>query len=90
MPDSDSAEKGAQPRLVALEHHGYAIKTWRYLRLAMVAVVFGLFVAVITEQLKATPSCILASISDYYYTPVRRLLRQRDPGPWAVPHLPER
>jgi hypothetical protein len=48
-----------------------AVKTWRYLRLAMIAVVFGLFVAVLTEHAKAKPSCFLGSISDYYYTPVR-------------------
>ena len=41
----------AVPRLVDPDHAGYAIKTWRYLRLAMVAVVLGLFVAVLIELL---------------------------------------
>lgn len=64
-------EGDAKPRLADPNHDGYAIKTWRYLRLSMVAVVFGLAVAVLTERVKAKPACFLASISDYYYTPVR-------------------
>jgi hypothetical protein len=69
--DCDTPVAEAKPHLADLSHHGYAIKTWRYLRLAMVAVVSGLFVAVLTERLKAHPACFLGSISDYYYTPVR-------------------
>jgi hypothetical protein len=49
----------------------YAIKTWRYLRLAIVAVVIGLGVAVAAERLKVTPGCFQTSISAYFYTPVR-------------------
>jgi hypothetical protein len=64
-------EGDAKPRLADPHHDGFAIKTWRYLRLSMVAVVFGLAVAVLTERVKAKPACFLASISDYYYTPVR-------------------
>lgn len=71
MPDSDRVQGDSRPRLADPNHDGYAIKTWRYLRLAMVAVVLGLFVAVLTEFLKAKPSCFQESISDYYYTPVR-------------------
>jgi hypothetical protein len=37
----------------------------------MVAVVIGLFAAVLTERLKANPSSLQESISDYYYTRVR-------------------
>jgi hypothetical protein len=48
---------------------GYAIKTWRYLRLAMVLIVVGLAVAVVYEI--ARTSCSKYSISAYYYTPAR-------------------
>ena len=48
----------------------YAIKTWRYLRLAMVAIVFGLGVSIAFERSKVTPGCFQTSISAYYYTPV--------------------
>ena len=64
-------ESDAKPRLADPNHDGYAIKTWRYLRLSMVAVVFGLAVAVLTERVKAEPACFLGSISGYYHTPVR-------------------
>lgn len=46
-----------------------AVKTWRYLRLAMVALVFGLGVAILVERSKA--GCFQGSISAYFYTPVR-------------------
>jgi hypothetical protein len=49
----------------------YAVKTWRYLRLAMVALVVGLGVSIAYERLKVHPGCFQASISAYYYTPVR-------------------
>ena len=49
----------------------HAINTWRYLRLALVAVVIGLFVAVAVERAKVHPGCFLTSISAYFYTPVR-------------------
>ena len=48
-----------------------AIKTWRYLRLAMIAVVVGLFAAILIEHGKTNPSCWQTSISAYYYTPVQ-------------------
>ena len=47
----------------------YAVKTWRYLRLAMVALVLGLAVSVLYEVGKA--GCFQTSISAYYYTPAR-------------------
>jgi hypothetical protein len=47
----------------------YAIQTWRFLRLAMVAIVVGLGVSVLFELTKA-PGCMQTSISAYYYTPV--------------------
>lgn len=49
----------------------YAIKTWRYLRLAMVGLVFGLGVSIAFERSKVHPGCFQTSISAYYYTPVR-------------------
>lgn len=47
-----------------------AIKTYRYLRIAMVALVIGLGAAVAYEVLDAG-DCVKTSISAYYYTPVR-------------------
>lgn len=44
-----------------------AVKTWRYLRLAMFALVVGLAGAVTTERIQAR--CFQTSISAYYYTP---------------------
>jgi hypothetical protein len=49
----------------------YAIKTWRYLRLAMVGLVVGLVVAVVYEWQAVPSHCVQTSISAYYYTPVR-------------------
>jgi hypothetical protein len=48
-----------------------AIKTWRYLRLSMIAMVFGIAVAIGFEWWKTHPHCFQGSISAYYYTPVR-------------------
>jgi hypothetical protein len=47
----------------------YAIKTWRYLRLAIVALVIGLAVSVIYER--AHGHCWQPSISAFYYTPAQ-------------------
>jgi hypothetical protein len=46
-----------------------AVKTWRYLRLAMIVVVVGLGVAIAFEHFKTDPRCFQTSISAYYYTP---------------------
>lgn len=48
----------------------YAIKTWRYLRLAMVALVVGLGASILYEWAKVDAECFQTSISAYYYTPV--------------------
>jgi hypothetical protein len=48
-----------------------AIKTWRYLRLAMVALVVGLGASVLYEVSEVHWDCWQTSISAYYYTPVR-------------------
>src|SRR3954453_19642354 len=48
-----------------------AIKTWRYLRLAMVVLVVGLAASIAYERAKVHPGCFQTSISAYYYTPVQ-------------------
>ncbi|MGY2127723.1 hypothetical protein [Blastococcus sp. SYSU DS0617] len=50
-----------------------AVKSYRYLRLAMVAMVFGLAVAVVHEVLRVDGNCWQTSLSGYYYTPVQNL-----------------
>jgi hypothetical protein len=52
---------------------GYAIKTYRYLRMAMVAMIALLGAALVIEWSKTDPSCLQNSISAYYYTPVRAI-----------------
>ena len=49
----------------------YAIKSYRYLRLAIVVVVLSLIVSVLIERSKT--SCWQVSISAYYYTPVHAM-----------------
>ncbi|SDF51003.1 hypothetical protein SAMN05660485_03521 [Blastococcus fimeti] len=51
-----------------------AVKTYRYLRLAMVAMVLGLAVAVVHEVLRVEGNCWQTSLSGYYYTPVQSVL----------------
>jgi hypothetical protein len=48
-----------------------AVKTYRYTRLSMVALVVGLAAAIVVERTKVDPGCFQHSISAYYYTPVR-------------------
>jgi hypothetical protein len=48
-----------------------AVKTYRYVRLAMIALVVSLAASVAVERLKVDPGCFQHSISAYYYTPVR-------------------
>lgn len=48
-----------------------AIKTWRYLRVAMVGLAVGLGICVLYERTQA--DCLLGSISAYYYTPVQSM-----------------
>ena len=49
----------------------YAIKSYRYLRLAIVVVVLSLIASVLIERSKT--SCWEVSISAYYYTPVHAM-----------------
>jgi hypothetical protein len=51
-----------------------AVKTYRYLRLAMILLVVGLFACVLYEHAKARNGCWQTSISAYYYTPVQGFL----------------
>jgi hypothetical protein len=48
-----------------------AVKTWRYLRVALVVLVAGLAVAVGYEVFHGSCKCFLTSISAYYYTPTQ-------------------
>jgi hypothetical protein len=48
-----------------------AIKTYRYLRLAMVNVIFLLALSIAVEWWKTGRRCFQTSISAYYYTPVQ-------------------
>jgi hypothetical protein len=54
-----------QPR-----EQGYAVKTWRYLRVAMVGLAAGLLVSIVYEISDEGWDCVQRSISAYYYTPV--------------------
>lgn len=51
-----------------------AVKTWRYLRLSIVAMVLGIFAAIIHSYATVAKQCLQHSISGYYYTPVRGFL----------------
>jgi len=55
--------------MTTLDSH--AIKTYRYLRLAMVTLVVMLFAAVAFEWSRTDFDCMQTSISAYYYTPVK-------------------
>ncbi len=52
----------------------YAIKTYRYLRLGMLAMVALLVISIGVEYLHPKVDCFRTSISGYYYTPVRPIL----------------
>jgi hypothetical protein len=59
-----------QPNPLSHDEQVYAIKTWRYLRLAMIVLVVGMGVSIGFERGKVHPGCFQTSISAYYYTPV--------------------
>lgn len=58
------------PKPLNVEEQFLAIKTWRYLRIAIVVLVVGLAVSVGYQFFDETPRRFLTSISAYYYTPV--------------------
>jgi hypothetical protein len=66
-------QKPRTPQFVPLEpdEQVYAIKTWRYLRLAIVGIVIGLGAAVVYERVVTDRDCWQTSISAYYYTPAQ-------------------
>jgi hypothetical protein len=49
----------------------FVIKTYRYLRIAMIAVIVMLLAAVVFEWQNTGPECWQSSLSAYYYTPVQ-------------------
>ena len=49
----------------------YVIKTYRYLRLAMVGLVIFLLLAVLIEWWHTDPRCFQTTLSAYYYTPAQ-------------------
>jgi hypothetical protein len=51
----------------------FAIKTYRYLRIAMIAVIIMLLAAVVFEWQNTGPDCWQSSLSAYYYTPVQSI-----------------
>ncbi|MEU2347834.1 hypothetical protein [Modestobacter sp. NPDC049651] len=51
-----------------------AVKTWRYLRLAMIVLVAALLAAVLHEHARAPGGCWQPSISAYWYTPAQGAL----------------
>jgi hypothetical protein len=64
-----SPQQSAEPELTH-DEQVFAIKTWRYLRLAMVVLVVGLAVSVVYERITVDADCFQTSISAYYYTSV--------------------
>jgi hypothetical protein len=80
----DASRRSREPNL-SIEEQIYALKTWRYLRIAMAAMAATLFAAIIEERVRGhldplampvprTVHCWQGSISAYYYTPVHAFL----------------
>ena len=61
-------EGQSPPSSLIPQQQVYAIKTWRYLRLAMITLVVGLTAAVVYEVVRGGADCVQTSISAYYYT----------------------
>ena len=68
------SQPSRQPSEWRLIDQGYAVNTWRYLRVAMVVIVLGLAVSIAYERWSVHPGCFQPSISAYYYTPARGYL----------------
>src|SRR5579859_6882242 len=68
----DSARKYATEKKAALRpgHDVAAIKTYRYLRLGMLAAVAALSYSILEERFAHGVNCFVGSISGYYYSPV--------------------
>jgi hypothetical protein len=67
--DEPSPPQSPEPEL-SHDEQVFAIKTWRYLRLAMVVLVAGLAVSIAYEWITVRTDCFQTSISAYYYTSV--------------------
>ena len=65
--DEPCSQQGANAKL-SVHEQDFAIKTWRYLRLAMVVLAGGLVVSVVYEWIAVDADCFQTSISAYYYT----------------------
>jgi uncharacterized membrane protein len=63
-------QRALEPPVPASE----AVKTWRYLRLAIVVLAAGLAASVLYEHGKTVDGCWQPSISAYYYTPAQGVL----------------
>lgn len=72
-PSPDRSGDGGARDLPSTTEQKYAIRTWRYLRLAMVGLVVALFAAILADYFQGQ-NCIQGSISTYYYTPVHGFL----------------
>ena len=59
------------PSLSNLTDDVPAVKTWRYLRVAMVVLAAGLAISIVYELGRRDFDCLQTSISAYYYTPVQ-------------------
>lgn len=57
-------------QMLSPEEQGFAITTWRYIRLAMAVLVVGLAVAIVDDWISVHSDCLQTSISAYYYTSV--------------------
>jgi hypothetical protein len=62
------------PSVSRLTDDAPAVKTWRYLRLAMLVLVAGLAISIAYELGRTGFDCLQTSISAYYYTPVQGYL----------------
>lgn len=68
-PIAPPAPPSGQPPTPYVDHIG--LRTYRYVRVLIVALTVGLIAAVLVER--GTADCLLGSISAYYYTPARGL-----------------
>ena len=59
------------PSVSTLTDDAPAVKTWRYLRVAMVVLVAGLAISILYELGRRGFDCVQTSISAYYYTAVQ-------------------
>jgi cytochrome b len=63
--------RGRLRSVSSLSDDAPAVKTWRYLRVAMVVLAAGLAVSIVYELGRRGFDCLQTSISAYYYTPVQ-------------------